>query len=256
MNHPILEVCAGSYADCLAAAQGKADRVELNSALFLGGLSSSPALCKLVKENTDLEVICMVRPRPGGFCYNKAEREGMFAEAKDLLEAGADGIAFGFLKEDHTIDLDSTQQMVELIHQYPQAQAVFHRAIDVTADFEQALQSLIDLQVDRILTSGQKATALEGLETIATLQEKYQDKIEILPGSGISSQNADQVLKKAKVFQVHSSCKSFQSDPTTLYKEVSYSYLPNPQIFQYEAVDVDKVKALRKVLDQFGKDEA
>lgn len=251
MDKPILEVCAGSYADCLAAAQGKANRVELNSALFLGGLSSSPAVCRLVKENTDLEVICMVRPRPGGFCYSKEESEEMLAEAKDFLEAGADGIAFGFLKPDHTIDLDQTKKMVDLIHQYPQAKAVFHRAIDVTSNLDQAIESLIQLGVNRILTSGQKPTALEGLKTIAKLQKKYQGQIEILPGSGISAQNVDRILKESNVFQVHSSCKSYKTDPTTTYQEVSYGYLPQPQMLQYEAVDVEKVKDLRQALDHF-----
>ena len=94
----MIEVCAGSYQDCIAAYQGKAKRVELNSALSVGGLTPSVASLVRVKKETDLTVICMVRPRAAGFCYEKEDVEIMFEDAKILLDHGADGIAFGFLK--------------------------------------------------------------------------------------------------------------------------------------------------------------
>lgn len=125
-----IEVCAGSYEDCLAAARGKADRVELNSALALGGLSPTEATLRLVKRDTDLKVICMVRPRGAGFHYTEVERKVMMAEAKSFLENGADGIAFGFLNADGTIDVEATKEMIDLIHSYNK-EAVFHRAVDV-----------------------------------------------------------------------------------------------------------------------------
>ena len=99
----IVEVCAGSYQDCIAAYKGKATRVELNSALSVGGLTPSLASLRRVKKETNLQVICMVRPRAAGFCYEKEDVEIMFEEAKILLENGADGIAFGFLNMDGTI---------------------------------------------------------------------------------------------------------------------------------------------------------
>ncbi len=248
-KNTILEVCAGSYADCLAAAKGQANRVELNSGLFLGGLTPSVAVCKLVKANTSLEVIAMCRPRGGGFHYTKEETQSMFAEAKELLEAGVDGIAFGFLKADRTIDQEKTKAMIELIHTYPKAKAVFHRAFDVTADLEAAAQILISLKADRILTSGGKTTALEGAKTIAALQQAFGNQIEILPGSGISAQNAKSLLEQTGVFQVHSSCKGYASDPTTCSESVSYAYLPEDHALDYEVVQEEKVQALRQVLD-------
>ncbi len=250
MSEKILEVCAGSYADCLAAAKGKADRVELNSALFLGGLTPSVAVYELVKANTPLEVIAMCRPRAGGFHYTEAESQSMFTEAQALLEAGVDGIAFGFLNADRTIDQEKTKKMIELIHRYPKAKAVFHRAFDVTPDLMVAAQTLIDLQADRILTSGGQATALQGVETIAALQKAFQDQIEILPGSGISAKNAQWLMKKTGVNQVHSSCKGYKSDPTTTTSSVSYAYLSGEQAFDYEVVEEEKVKALRQAIDQ------
>ena len=122
-----LEICAGSYYDALEACKGQADRIELNSALHLGGLTPSLASLILTKTSTDLKVICMVRPRGGGFCYGEADTQTMYADAKLLLENGADGIAFGFLNEDYTIDIPKTEHMVSIIKQYNK-EAVFHRA--------------------------------------------------------------------------------------------------------------------------------
>ncbi len=249
MSKKILEVCAGSYGDCLAAARGQADRVELNSALYLGGLTPSVAVCQLVKANTPLEVIAMCRPRAGGFHYDEAETQSMFSEAQALLEAGVNGIAFGFLNADRTIDQEKTKAMIDLIHRY-QAKAVFHRAFDVTPDLEEAAKTLIALQADRILTSGGQATAIQGVKTIAALHQAFQNQIEILPGSGLSSDNAKWLIDQTGVDQVHSSCKSYKSDPTTSNHLVSYAYLPSPQELNYEVVEEQKVKDLRQVLDK------
>ena len=106
MREPIVEICCGSFYDALQAAEGGAKRIELNSALMLGGLTPSTATLKLVKQNIpDLKVITMVRPRGAGFCYSKEEFRVMEAECLELLEAGADGIAFGCLKADGNLDV-------------------------------------------------------------------------------------------------------------------------------------------------------
>ncbi|MDD6885439.1 MAG: copper homeostasis protein CutC, partial [Solobacterium sp.] len=150
-----LEICAGSYYDALEACKGQADRIELNSALHLGGLTPSLASLILTKTSTDLKVICMVRPRGGGFCYGEADTQTMYADAKLLLENGADGIAFGFLNEDYTIDIPKTEHMVSIIKQYNK-EAVFHRAFDCTDDPYSSIETLIKLKIDRVLTSGQR----------------------------------------------------------------------------------------------------
>lgn len=111
----------------MAAEKGGAKRVELNSALALGGLTPSLATLQAVKKVTDLKVQCMVRVRPAGFCYDKMEKDLMFAEAKQLLENGADGIVFGFLREDCTIHQAWTKEMADFIHGYGK-EAIFHRA--------------------------------------------------------------------------------------------------------------------------------
>lgn len=246
---PIFELCAASYEDCMNAFHHGADRIELNSALSAGGLTPSLVLLKKVKKDCGLPVICMVRPREAGFCYNKSEAELMMEEAAMLLDAGADGIAFGFLKADGTIDPLRTRQMVELIHSYPGRTAVFHRAFDVTPDPFAAAKTLIDLHVDRILTSGQKAAALEGASLLAALNERFGKEIEILPGAGINAENAVSLLAAAGLDQVHASCKTQQTDPTTHRGDVSYTILPDPNEDDYLCADPQKIAAMRQALD-------
>lgn len=238
-----IEVCAGSYEDCLAAARGKADRVELNSALALGGLSPTEATLRLVKRDTDLKVICMVRPRGAGFHYTEVERKVMMAEAKSFLENGADGIAFGFLNADGTIDVEATKEMIDLIHSYNK-EAVFHRAVDVTPDFEEAFRILVELKADRVLTSGREEKAMQGKEQIKKMQELFGDQIEILAGSGMNATNAMEMIQETGIHQIHSSCKGYDNDPTTSGEKVTYSYLAGEHANDYDVVKEELVARL------------
>lgn len=239
----IVEVCCGSYTDCLSAFQGGALRVELNSALSVGGLTPSTTTLKKVKEDTDLKVICMVRSRAAGFAYTSEELQMMFLEAKDLLDNGADGIAFGFLNADKTINIDATSQMVELIHSYKK-EAVFHRAFDVTDDPYTSIEALIELGVERLLTSGQKEKAIDGIGLIKDLQNKYGNQIQILAASGVNETNVEEIFQTTLVNQVHSSCKEYKEDPTTSNKNVSYSYLDGEHKNDYDIVSEEKVRKL------------
>ncbi len=116
---PIVEICCGSFYDAIQAAKGGAKRIELNSALMLGGLTPSTATLKLIKQNLpDLKVITMVRPRGAGFCYSDEEFQVMEAECRELLEAGADGIAFGCLTADRTLDIEKNSRLLSLMKEY------------------------------------------------------------------------------------------------------------------------------------------
>lgn len=112
----LLEICCGSFEDVKTAWQNGADRVELNSALYLGGLTPSTANLICAKEQCSIPIVTMLRPRGGGFCYSQDEYKTMLLDARILLEHGADGIAFGFLTEDHAIHRNRTQEMIDLIH--------------------------------------------------------------------------------------------------------------------------------------------
>jgi copper homeostasis protein len=239
MNN-LLEVCCGSFEDALQADKAHAQRIELNSALYLGGLT--PSLGSLIKTKTltNIKTVCMVRPRAGGFCYSNDDIEVMFTDAILLLENGADGLAFGFLNEDSTINYDLTKKMIDLIHSY-QKEAVFHRAIDVSKNYEESIKTLIELGCDRILTSGSYANVSEGKEVMKSAYETYGSKIEFVMGSGVNENNAQQLIDYTGIQQVHSSCKGYKEDPTTSKQHVSYQYLESNN---YEVVDINKVKAI------------
>ena len=240
MKRDLFEVCAGSVQDCINAQLGGADRVELNSALHLGGLTPSLAMLKLVKEKTSLKVICMDRPRAAGFCYDDVEIETMFEDAKILLENGADGISFGFLNSDATINVTETKKMVELIHQY-QKEAVFHRAFDCVDDPMHAIKQLIDCGVDRILTSGLQPTAMQGASVLEKLQSEFGDQIELLAGSGINANNIRALKEQTGLHQFHGSCKEWCKDPTTAVGNVSYAYHESDD---YDCVSLEKVRSI------------
>lgn len=239
----IVEICCGGYYDAKQAFLGGADRIELNSALFLGGLTPSIASLQLIKEEFDLNTICMVRPRGAGFFYNDEDKKVMFRDTKSLLRANTDGIAFGFLDENKCIDIENTTKMIDIIKSVDsQKEAVFHRAFDCVLNPYESIEILIDLGIDRLLTSGLKDKAFDGLDLIKDLNEKYGDKIEILAGSGINYTNAKQIIEKTGINQIHSSCKDFLIDNTTSSENVSYSYLNNEN--KYDVVNSDLVKRL------------
>ena len=240
MKRDLFEVCAGSVQDCINAQLGGADRVELNSALHLGGLTPSLAMLKLVKEKTSLKVVCMDRPRAAGFCYDDVEIETMFEDAKILLENGADGISFGFLNSDATINVIETKKMVELIHQY-QKEAVFHRAFDCVDDPMHAIKQLIDCGVDRILTSGLQPTAMQGALVLEKLQSEFGNQIELLAGSGINANNIRALKEQTGLHQFHGSCKEWCKDPTTTVGNVSYAYHESDD---YDCVSLEKVRSI------------
>ncbi len=234
----IIEVCAGSVADCLTAQQVGANRIELNSALHMGGLTPSLATVHLAQKKVSLPLICMVRPRGGGFCYSELEKEEMFLAATQFLTAGVAGIAFGFLHENGTIDYVATKRMIELCNAY-HAESVFHRAIDCTADYRNSVEQLVALGCTRVLTSGGEATALKGSANIYQIQKEFDKKIEICMGCGVTAENVSELIQQTAIQQIHGSFKEWCTDPTTTMKEVSYRYSPNGD---YEAVSPQQLK--------------
>lgn len=239
----VVEICCGSYEDAMNAYRGGASRIELNSALHLGGLTPSLATLSLTKKDTDLKVIAMVRPRGAGFHYTDDEFRVMKHDAVMLLEHGADGIAFGCLDESGHVNRKRTGQMVAIIKDF-QGEAVFHRAFDCVEDPIDAIETLIELGVDRVLTSGLEAKAFDGMAILKKLQDDYGDRIEILAGSGINASNAKELMKKTGISQVHSSCKDWVKDPTTALHNVSFAYADEPHVMDYDVVSVDLVRKI------------
>ena len=233
-----IEVCANSVQDCIVAQNEGADRIELISASYLGGLTPTKTTLDIAIENgVKIPIMAMVRPRGGGFCYSEIEKEQMYREAKELLEHGAKGIVFGFLAEDRKIDWDETRKMIELCKSY-EAESVFHRAFDCSDEPQYNIQRLIELGCTRVLTSGLGANVEKGAELLKLLQEKFGDRIEILAGAGISTENIESIIKKTTVTQVHGTFKKYGVDQTTTGMNVTYRYTDKGD---YEAVDPKKL---------------
>ena len=204
----VLEVAVASLDDARIAQTAGADRLELNSALELGGLTPSPAMIESVCA-LGLPTIVMVRPRPGGFVYSNAEFDTLLRDAEFALRHGAAGVAFGCLRSDQTVDPDRAARIVELAGP---AQTVFHRAFDVTPDPFAALETLIELGVTRVLTSGQAASALLGVSLIKRLIDCAAGRIEIVPAAGVRAENVDSLLAQTGATQVHGSFSVERND--------------------------------------------
>lgn len=208
----LMEICCGSADDVIQAEKGGADRVELNSDLFHGGLTPTLGTLIAAKRHTKIPVMVMIRPRQGGFCYTDVEFEVMLEDARLMLENGAEGIVFGFLHQDGTVDKERCARMMEVIGE---KESVFHRAIDVVPDWKSALDVLIELGVTRVLTSGQEANVLTGAETVKEMREYTAGRIEILPGAGIRPANVEKVLALTGCNQFHSSASGTAYDTST-----------------------------------------
>ena len=227
MAKVLLEICCGSAEDAIVAAGHGADRVELNNNLFQGGLT-------------------MVRPRAGGFCYTETEMETARADAKALLANGADGLVFGFLHEDGTVDEARTRTFVELAEGKP---CVFHRAIDVVPDWKRALDSLIRIGVTRVLTSGQESDVFFALDTIAEMIRFAGNAIEILPGAGITLRNVDRVVAETGCTQVHlARHKAYPETSVANNRSIYYGGALYPPEDRFEITDGDYVAAVRAKL--------
>ena len=219
MSQILLEVCVASVTDSISAERAGADRLELNMGLELGGLTPGLQLMKQVRAAVSIPVIVMIRPRAAGFCYSQSEKQVMLADARELLECGADGIASGCLNSDATIDVAFWKQLVELTRE---KDAVFHRAFDVVQDRAAALEQLIDCGTTRVLTSGGMPTVSDGAQKISALVEQANGRIEILPGSGVNADNICKLLEQTGCNQMHGSFKTMAADAAGVVAEDSY----------------------------------
>lgn len=240
-NKITVEVCCGGVEDAVRAYEAGADRIELNAALSAGGLTPSAGMLARVLDSVDIPVICMIRPREGGFCYSKSELDTMLSDAEYFVRAGAAGAAFGFLTADGKIDAARTALMVKALCG---REAVFHRAFDGTSSSrEQALEALIGAGVTRVLTSGRRPTSLEGAEELAACVKCAAGRIQILPGGGVRPFNAKQILDASGCTQLHFTCHSSSYDRSCAGNPLlSFDSVAPEQPCLVRRVDSDKLK--------------
>jgi copper homeostasis protein len=217
----ILEICCDHLDSALAAEAGGADRIELCVALSTDGLSPSAGLLATVRKQLRIPIFVLIRPRPGNFVYSDLELETMCFDIHQCKGLGADGIVSGALLENREIDLEATAKLVATARPLP---FTFHKAFDLIPDASEGLDQLMSLGVDRVLTSGQAASALAGKSALQKLAKRGKGKIEILCGGGIRDHNLVDLLD-SDLIAFHSSAlsgrgASEQSIPPATYPTV------------------------------------
>ena len=244
MNRYTLEVCCGSVDDVLEAQRGGADRVELNACLMLGGLTPSIGALIAAKKLSKLPIMTMVRPRQAGFCYTDAEYATALADAEQLLAHGSDGLVFGFLDAEGNLDVKRTRELARIAGDRTK---VFHRAIDVCSDWRKLLGQLIDIGIDRVLTSGQAPDVYYGIDVIHEMMEFAQGAIEIMPGAGVNLKNVDAILEKTGCGQIHVARFTQAVDPSTANnRDIFYGGALYPPEDRYDVIDGGYIARIRE----------
>ncbi len=238
---PSIEVCAFSLESCIAAEIGGAKRVELCAAMYEGGTTPSAGLISLAKQRTSIEIHSMIRPRGGDFCYTNDEIDVMKADIQVAKSLGCDGIVLGILQKDGRVNIIQTKALVELAKPL---QVTFHRAIDMTQDYFEALEDIIEAGCHRILTSGQKNTAMEGIKNLVELVKRADGRIQIMAGSGVNANNA-QILASTGVNALHLTGKA-NRDSSMIYRKEGIAMGGLSEVPEYDIVysDAEKIQAV------------
>lgn len=243
MNKRIIETCCGSLDDALISQASGADRIELNSCLFLGGLTPSIGTVQRAVAELHIPVIAMLRPRGGGFAYSDAEFRCMEENLIRFREAGVAGVVFGILKEDGRLDLDRNRRLLELSKGM---ETVFHRAIDVVPNRQRALEELISLGFDRVLSTGGAAHLFQGLEELQRMHKQASGRITILPG-GAEPHNIDLVAEKTGCSQFHiASFQNCRDSSCSAGRQIFFGGALYPPEDRYEQLDGDFISACIK----------
>lgn len=199
-----LEICTGDPIGIEAAIAGGADRIELCSGLAEGGLTPSIGAIRYAVSRP-VTVNVLIRPRPGDFVYSPVEIDIMVADIEEAVHCGADGIVVGALTPYGDVDMDACRRFIEASQG---RNATFHRAFDVCRNPFQALEDVISLGFDRILTSGQASDALHGADMIRRLHDKAAGRIRIMAGAGVKPENAAEILTLSRGDDLHASARS------------------------------------------------
>lgn len=198
----LLEVCVDTAQGLRAAIEGGADRIELCSALGMGGLTPSAGFMALA-ATSPVPAYPLLRPREGDFCYEPAEIDCLKRDIDQARAAGLPGVVIGANLANGALDETTLRTLAE---HAAGLDLTLHRAFDLVPDMEEALEQAVALGVSRILTSGGAASALEGLDQIASLFERAGDRIIVMPGSGIRPGNADAFMSRLNLREIHASC--------------------------------------------------
>lgn len=210
-----IEVCIDNLESLHNAIAGGATRIELCSSLALGGLTPSFGLMKLAAQLSSVPIYAMVRPRQGDFLYSADDIDSMIEDIHAAATAGVDGIVFGVLKADGSIDMRLAQRIMTVATEC-QLGATFHRAIDQCADYSQAIEDIVNLGCERILTSGLAPTAIDGLDVLKKMVIQASGRVDIMAGAGVTADNALLITQQTGIKSLHLSGKVTRESHMTL----------------------------------------
>jgi copper homeostasis protein len=242
----VVEICTDSVEGALAAQQGGAQRIELCDNLLEGGTTPSAGMIATVRRSITIGLQVIIRPRGGDFCYSDLEFEVMQADVAQAKQLGAEGVVIGLLNPDGTVDRDRTATLVNLARPL---NVTFHRAFDMAADPHQALEDLIDLGIDRVLTSGQENSALEGIDLITELVQKANGRIIVMPGGGVNERNVQRIIAQSGAREVHLAARTSQESKMTFRNtRVFMGGALYPAEFSHLATDRQRVQSVVQTL--------
>jgi copper homeostasis protein len=236
----LVEVAVHTVDAALAAEAGGADRVELFSNHMEGGVTPSEGAIAVVRDHMRIDLHVMIRPRGGDFCYSEHELEAMHRDVSVAKRLGANGIVFGIVNPDGTVD---AQQTRELVASARPLSITFHRAFDRCRDLPEALSALISCGVDRVLTSGGKPTAADGIENIANLVSIAGGRIAIMAGGGVRPHNIRSIVQGTGVVEVHAGLRSVVPGPM-LFRNQAISAETEPHSYERVVIHETDVRRL------------
>lgn len=221
----IVEIAAHSVQSALAAQAGGAHRVELFSDPVEGGVTPSQGLIAVVRDQLKIPLHVIIRPRGGDFCYSDNEQDVMHRDIAAAKRMGADGVVFGALNPEGSVNVELTRELVEAAR--PMS-VTFHRAIDVCRDLSAALKDIIGSGADRVLTSGAAASASEGISVLQSLVREAGEQVSIMAAGGIRPTNVRSVVQQTRVREVHAGLRTA---------------VPGPMLFRNETVSFGKARS-------------
>lgn len=241
-----LEVVVYNVESALRAQEGGADRIELCDNPAEGGTTPSFGMVEVVRQNVSMDVVVMIRPRGGDFHYSNYEFHAMKRDIAQCQKLSVDGVVFGILNPDGTID---KKRCKELIERARPLKVTCHRAFDMTSDPFEALEDCIEVGFDRILTSGGTTKAVEGVETIRALIQKANGRIAIMPGSGVNEDNVTAIVKNTGAREIHFSAMAFRDSGMQYHNPRLTSMGTESNEYRLRTVSVETVKRIRQLVE-------
>ena len=245
----LLEACVNSAVSAVEAEKGGADRVELCENMTEGGCTPGAGSISYARTHLRIGLFVMIRPRGADFCYTLQEFEIMKQDIKVAKELGADGVVFGILKPDGSIDKDRMSELADLARPM---EITCHRAFDMTRDPYEAMEDLISLGIERILTSGQSDSALTGAPLIRDLISKSKNKIILMPGHGVKEHNLEEVIRATGADEFHLYLtKNVKTQMKYIRNDVRMGQ-SNLSEYEHVIVDRERIAKAREIIKNYG----